>query len=1080
VQITGLTKLTQLKKLNFESTRIQQIEGLDKLTQLQDLDLANTRIEAITGLSKLTNLENLNLSDTDIQTTTGLGKLTQLQSLDLSDTYIEKVSGLSKLIQLKSLDLSNTEIENITGLDKLTQLQSLVLYETYNVQQIIGLDKLTQLQSLDLRGTQLKKITGLSKLTQLQTLLLSGTQLKQITGLDKLTKLQDLDLTETDIQHITGLDKLTQLQSLNLSRTPLKQIMGLGKLTHLQSLDLSGTDIQKITELNKLTQLQSLDLSSTKIQQINGLNALTQLKSLDLSETQLEQIGGLNALTQLQTLNLSETKLKQITGLDNLTQLQSLYLRGLNLNHFPESLLYQTKFEEFICDKSQIKDIPTAILSTDIIDNCIDRVRHHFDSLKYGHQTINDMKLMVLGNGQIGKTQLCRRLCDEDYDPNIPSTHGILIKQTLFADTEQNPVKLNLWDFGGQEIYHGTHSLFLNSQQTTFLVLWLPSAENKEIHTVNGMQFRNHLLDYWLEHINQQNGGSGSTTPVIIAQAQCDDPQDGETNPPVVVGLKKRFPFVKVIATSAKNPDGLDELTPALRKAVAYNQQQNGRLQIANSWLRVKHQLENWIAEDSNKPKTDRVRQLLSRQSFFELCQGKNELSLNPALIVEEAVAQTVLRWLHHTGVVFYQEDLFNGQILLDQSWALNAIYGVFHRETALLKITENKGEFYADDLANWLWNKQGYSQKEQALFLQMMQSCGVCFSYQRSHEDKVTYIVPELLLDAQSNYVSGAIERNWQDKDSKIVSQEFEVDLLHNALFNRILALIGEQAREGAIYWKNGLLAYENTHKSWLIFERKMASDWKGTFTLSTRNGNSEGLLANLICLIEQEQKNWIVKLTKKSRASKIANKITNQLLNFKQTRPEVCISYKWNNQASLGEDRELIVNQFCQAAEKQGVEVIRDITSLQLGDKLSTFMQRIGAGQRVIVILSDAYLKSPNCMFELYEIWRNSRADATTFAQQVKAFRLPGLQIDDLECQMEYSIYWKDKFENIKTKIEKHGAEVLGEKGYQQYVRIQSFHLQISNILQEISDTLGPQDLDQLLEYGLKGLELNDDTIL
>ena len=32
------------------------------------------------------------------------------------------------------------------------------------------------------------------------------------------------------------------------------------------------------------------------------------------------------------------------------------------------------------------------------------------------------------------------------------------------------PVRLNLWDFGGQDIYHGSHALFLHGQ-AIFLLL---------------------------------------------------------------------------------------------------------------------------------------------------------------------------------------------------------------------------------------------------------------------------------------------------------------------------------------------------------------------------------------------------------------------------------------------------------------------------------------------------------------------------------------------------------------------------------------------------------------------------------
>jgi internalin A len=70
---------------------------------------------------------------------------------------------------------------------------------------------------------------------------------------------------------------------------------------------------------------------------------------------------------------------------------------------------------------------------------------------------------LFLGNGGAGKTQLFRRLRDLPFDPNIPTTHGVQLGQTTVElDGCPEPVRLNLWDFGGQDIYHGSHALFLH------------------------------------------------------------------------------------------------------------------------------------------------------------------------------------------------------------------------------------------------------------------------------------------------------------------------------------------------------------------------------------------------------------------------------------------------------------------------------------------------------------------------------------------------------------------------------------------------------------------------------------------
>ena len=81
-----------------------------------------------------------------------------------------------------------------------------------------------------------------------------------------------------------------------------------------------------------------------------------------------------------------------------------------------------------------------------------------------------------------------------------------------------------------------------------------------------------------------------------------------------------------------------------------------------------------------------------------------------------------------------------------------------------------------------------------------------------------------------------------------------------------------------------------------------------------------------------------------------------------------EYCVSYAWE------EPTQAVVDRLCAAAEARGVRVLRDKTAVGLGDSISKFMQRIGRADRVFIVLSEKYLKSPYCMFELFEIWRNS----------------------------------------------------------------------------------------------------------
>jgi internalin A len=81
----------------------------------------------------------------------------------------------------------------------------------------------------------------------------------------------------------------------------------------------------------------------------------------------------------------------------------------------------------------------------------------HYEDLKSGPQQDVDVKVLFLGNGGVGKTQLCRRLRRLRYNPKITTTHGVQLgKTTVRLDGLPSPTRLNLWDFGDQDIYHGS------------------------------------------------------------------------------------------------------------------------------------------------------------------------------------------------------------------------------------------------------------------------------------------------------------------------------------------------------------------------------------------------------------------------------------------------------------------------------------------------------------------------------------------------------------------------------------------------------------------------------------------------
>jgi internalin A len=71
-------------------------------------------------------------------------------------------------------------------------------------------------------------------------------------------------------------------------------------------------------------------------------------------------------------------------------------------------------------------DLPSEICGEKEDEN----VRAQYRDLKSGQRIDAEVKVLFLGNGGAGKTQLYRRLRDLPFDPSVPSTHGVQLGQT--------------------------------------------------------------------------------------------------------------------------------------------------------------------------------------------------------------------------------------------------------------------------------------------------------------------------------------------------------------------------------------------------------------------------------------------------------------------------------------------------------------------------------------------------------------------------------------------------------------------------------------------------------------------------
>jgi internalin A len=774
------------------------------------------------------------------------------------------------------------------------------------------------------------------------------------------------------------------------------------------------------------------------------------LQSLNCFDTKVSRLEPLAGLASLQSLECSLTPVSRLEPLAGLTSLQSLGCSHTPVSSLPDAVIWRESLTDLILFYTAIRHIPAEVLSHDDSDNCLHRLRAHLRDVQAGDALLPDVKVLVLGNGRIGKTQICNRLRALPFVENADSTHGITVTATPFG----GDAVMRLWDFGGQDIYHGTHGLFMRSR-AVFVLVWTPDAENSGTHEHGGMTFRNRPLAWWLAYIRH---AAGADCPVLVVQNQCDRPEDELLRPPAADAALNAFSFKKLLHYSALNDRGRPALDDALHEAIRWQREQQGQAKVGKGRLAVKDRLDALRNEDAALADVSQRRhRTISQEHFRELCAECGGVS-SPELLLD---------YLYASGVVYYREGLFGDPIILDQGWALEAVYAVFNRRQCWPHLRQLKGRFTRSLLAALVW--QRHSEGEQELLLGMMTDCGICFIHRQGDKERgieTEYVAPDLLPDYAE--VALEVEAQWDDA-APYDEARVELPFLHPGVMRGLLSRIGGEAGMAGVYWKDGACLYERTTHSHARIEQQVsekAGEWSGSIVIRTQGGRSMDLARML--------DEWACK------ASESAGCIPKDArLSPKPARPEgkpekpdfaipprkavtYAVSYAWNDASKT------IVDRLCaEATKKHGVDILRDTTGLGLGESIAKFMRSLAASDRVFVILSEKYLSSSYCMYELWQVWLNCRADDEEFRQRIRVYRLPDAAMMKVLERGRWGKYWKDQLKDI-TDL---GLDNLGKEDFGEYKLMLDFANHVGDILRVIADTLLPEDFDELEKHGLGG---------
>jgi internalin A len=835
--LSPVSGLSALRSLHCWRTQVRDLSPVTRLSALQSLDCSDTEVSDLSPVSGLSALQSLDCSDTEVSDLSPVSGLSALQSLDCSGTPVSDLSPLRGLSALQSLNSSRTRLSDLSQLRGLSALQSLNCSGT-PVSDLSPVRGLSALQSLDCSVTPVSDLSPLLGLSALQSLNCLGTQVSDLSPLSGLGALQSIDCPGTPVSDLSPLSGLSALQSLNCSVTEVNDLSPLRALSALQSLDCSWTPVSDLSPVSGLIALQSLNCSETPVSDLSPLHGLSALQSLDCSRTQVRDLSPLSGLSALQSLDCSRTQVSDLSPLYGLSALQSLNCSQCALEIIPQNFWQKSSLREVYLFETKVPGIPVEVMSQGRYTSCLDSLRSHLSDLKAGAVAVPDVKLMVLGNGRVGKTQICRRLRDEDYDPRVPSTHGVIVTSTSLAESDGGqPAILHIWDFGGQDIYHGTHALFMRTR-AVFLIVWTPEGESSREHAYEGILFRNHPLPYWIDTVRHLGAPN---SPVLIVQSRCDRLEDDVHRLPAPPELLAALPHWE-LQYSAFNNRRRATLNEALREAVARVRELVGEMTIGAGRLKVKQRLEQLRDADAAEPPEQRQYRTITQEHFRQLCDEAGGIT----------APEHLLSYLHNCGIVFYRPALFDDRIILDQAWALEAIYAVFNRENCYRPLRHLRGRFTRPILEALVWRE--YNTAEQEVFLGMMLSCGICFIHRRgspSASEDDEYIAPDLL--PQRGEIQAELDAMW-DADAPVETAEFEYVLLHPGMVRSVISRIGSEAGVTALYWRGGLCVYETTTRSRALIEQEMADEWRGKIAIHTQRGQATELLRRLSVLVRDE----------------------------------------------------------------------------------------------------------------------------------------------------------------------------------------------------------------------------------
>lgn len=617
---------------------------------------------------------------------------------------------------------------------------------------------LTCLTYLDIRCNSIgdSGVESLKSLTNLTHLNLAGNAISAAgaASLKDLRKLTSLNLEnnwigDSGAEYLSSLDSLTWL---NLSHTWIGNTgaTSLSTLASLDSLILDNNDIGDagVSALSSLSNLSRLSLRGNRFGDscLVCLTTLDKLTLLDLAYTVINDVSPLASIASLLKLSLKRTEVQDISPLAPFLK------KGLQVN-------INDSQEDQPCG-IDVYGCPIIHPPLEIVIQGKEAILNYFQEIEsQGIDYLYEAKALILGEGGAGKTSLLRRLyirklgLPEEHD----STKGIDIVSHVLTIDNGKHFRLNVWDFGGQQIYHPTHQFFLTKRSLYILV---DDTRNDSV-SINDKSFK-----YWLEVVEALS----DSCPLLVFQNE----KAGRSKQIDKAGIRARFQNVLgFYSGDLRHSDAAREL----EAAICFYIQRLDHVgdAVPAQWLSIRSELD----------KLKSIYPCISLDQYYKLYRK--------FLPADDGKALKLSQYYHDIGVFLHYQDhpILRRFIILENEWATEAVFKILDDE-----LTKAKGGYFSEADCDRIWADSAYARMHPEL-IALMERFELC--YRLPDKTTGTWLTPQLLPPSTPERF-----QDWRSPEDLVLTYEYK--FLPKGLINRVMVRNHNLVLQPSLSWASGV----------------------------------------------------------------------------------------------------------------------------------------------------------------------------------------------------------------------------------------------------------------------------------